>query len=639
RTEAVLSDTLELLQTAESIGKSGGWFVDVSSGRAEWSTGLYRVYGLAGHEPPGYETHLQCVHPEDRELHNKIFTENQHSRKTHFSHEYRLRLRGGEVRYVLGRYEIIRDNEGQPLYIRGTDRDITDQKLLEQERELLKSAIEQAAESVVITDSEGIIQYANPAFEKMTGFSPDEAIGSKSNIVKGEKIDPLVFSQMWDTLNQAKVWNGNIINNTKDGDHYEEELSISPIKDREGTVSHYVAVSRDVSKEVALENQLRQAMKMEAIGTLTGGIAHDFNNILSGIIGYSEFIQSHVEPDSEVGEDIESILIATRRATDLVRQLLTFSRKVDDKKGPVSIHKVVQDSVKMVRATLPSSIRIEEDIVECGMIIANPINIHQIVINLCTNALHAIADHKGTIGVSLQSRNLTGAALPLNQDVEPGDFAVLTVVDSGCGMARGMLERIFEPYFTTKEMESGTGLGLSVVHGIVQGCKGFIEVESEVGSGTSFHVFFPVAEDLPLEREEEPRKKVEIPAGGGERVMIVDDEPFLVTINKKRLENFGYKVASFTDSKEAYEAFQKRPDDYDLLVTDQTMPGMTGLDLAKGLLAIKPSLPIIMCTGHSETTPKEKALEAGVSKYVYKPLYGDELLLAVLELLRENGKE
>ncbi len=414
-------------------------------------------------------------------------------------------------------------------------------------------------------------------------------------------------------------------------------VSSSVITDDNGDIEYLVHIARDITEQTKLEEDLFQACKMEAIGTLAGGIAHDFNNILTAIIGYAEFIQEAVPEESRIGKDIAEVLASGKRAVDLVKQILTFSRKSASEKRPLHPHLVIKEALKMLRSTLPATIAIEERIdPDCGMILANPTNIQQIIVNLCTNAMHAMTENKGTLTVGLHRKELSASEIPRKPFLSPGDFVVCSVSDTGCGMDDLTMGHIFEPYFTTKEVGKGSGLGLSLVHGIVQDCKGFIKVTSRIRKGTTFTVYIPAIRASTVTTAIPDQKNETTPAGS-ERILIVDDEPLLVKINEKRLQNAGYQVTAVTNSRKALEIFLNQPDMFDLLITDQTMPGLTGAELAKAMLDIKPSMPVIMCTGHSDSVPEERALAMGIKKYVFKPLHGDELLDAVREVL-DNKK-
>ncbi|MEN8199817.1 MAG: response regulator [Thermodesulfobacteriota bacterium] len=407
-------------------------------------------------------------------------------------------------------------------------------------------------------------------------------------------------------------------------------------KDHHDQPTSLMGIVTDVTEQKIIENQLQQAQKMEAIGQLAGGIAHDFNNILSAILGFGEFIIQKSPAESEISADASQIIDATKRATGLVQQILTFSRQADIQKLALQPQPIAREAMKMLRATLPTSIAIEEHIdSDCGAILCNPTCLHQVIVNLCNNAKQAMANETGLLRIDLGRENVTLQDIPPDQGALPGEFIVLRVSDTGCGIAKEHLQRIFDPYFSTKDKHKCSGLGLAVVHGIVQDGKGFIKVSSELGKGTSMSVYFPATE-IPV-RQQQPAKK----AAGREpeeatqgRIMVVDDEPMLAQINKRRLEERGYQVEVFTDSREALDTFSAHPDSFDLLVTDQTMPGLTGENLAQAILEIQAELPIIMCTGHTETFSEEEALEMGIVKYVYKPLREDELLDAVQEVLR-----
>jgi two-component system, cell cycle sensor histidine kinase and response regulator CckA len=311
-----------------------------------------------------------------------------------------------------------------------------------------------------------------------------------------------------------------------------------------------------------------------------------------------------------------------------------FSRKTDTQKQPLRPHLIVKEALKMLHATLPTTIYIDDDIDEdCGTILADPTNIHQITLNLCTNALHAMVDEKGTVNISLHRREISAADIPPGKDISAGLFIVLTVRDTGTGMDKDTLDHIFEPFFTTKELGHGTGMGLSVIHGIVEGCKGFIKVESTVGKGSTFTVYLPALAETAAEPAVRGQGDKAAATSCNERILVVDDDPLLVRINESRLKNQGYQVTAISDSMEALEEFRSQPDSFDMLITDQTMPGLTGTELAKAVLDIKPSIPVILCTGHSEIVTEDKALSMGIKKYVLKPIHGDELLDAVREVL------
>ncbi|MBU0968855.1 MAG: response regulator [Proteobacteria bacterium] len=394
-------------------------------------------------------------------------------------------------------------------------------------------------------------------------------------------------------------------------------------------------IAIDITEQKGLEDELFHAHKMEAIGTLAGGIAHDFNNILSAIIGFTELAKVELEDGSSASANLAKVLQASHRAAELVRRILTFSRKGAHKRKALQPYLIVKDSLNLMRASLPTTIEIVENIdSDSGTVWADLTQIHRIIINLCTNALHAMEDETGILKVSLARRELNADDVLGHPKVLPGTFIELSVSDTGCGMDQQTQGRIFEPYFTTKETGQGTGLGLSVVLGVVQDYGGMITVESELGKGTTFHVYFPaMIEEVKTPAEAEEVKVLPI---GTESILIVDDEIIIVALHEAVLSSLGYTVTAKTSSEEALAVFKADPHSFDLLLTDQAMPALSGAKLAEEVLSLRPDLPIILCTGYSSTISEEKAMEIGIKKYLQKPVGSKDLARIVRSVL--NGK-
>ncbi len=382
-----------------------------------------------------------------------------------------------------------------------------------------------------------------------------------------------------------------------------------------------------------LEARIRHAQKMEAIGTLAGGIAHDFNNILSPILGYAELTLDDLAPETEAHQNLRRIIQAAERARSLVNRILSFSREVDGEPRPVDLASAVKEVIKLLRATLPATIEIQREIDPgAGAVHADPVQIHQVVMNLCTNAFHAMRENGGTLSISLSAVDLDPDDLIPSTEATPGTYLRLTVRDTGVGMSAEVLDQVFIPYFTTRGGAGGTGLGLSVVHGIVEHLGGVIKVYSEPGRGTAFHVYLPTTEASPRRTG---RATVDTVPRGDERVLLVDDEPETVMVLDRMLRRLGYRVTATTDPREALARFREAPDAFDLVLTDTTMPHLTGVVLSRKILRVRPEMPIILCTGFSELITEDQARSIGVRAFLMKPLMTADLARTVREVLDE----
>ncbi len=383
-----------------------------------------------------------------------------------------------------------------------------------------------------------------------------------------------------------------------------------------GTVQDISERKRAEGENAELQARLNQAQKMEAIGVLAGGIAHDFNNILGVILGYADMAREDAAPDSPYAKDLDRVLTSAHRAKELVRQILAFSRQTTIEPMAIKIQPMVKEALKMLRASIPTTITIKENIrPDCGVVMADPTHVHQIVMNLCTNAFHAMEKSGGVLSVAVKTTCVETADASPGPLPPPGEYVELTVSDTGSGIGPDILGKIFDPYFTTKEVGRGTGMGLSIAHGIINSYGGAITVESAVGRGTTFHVYFPmVREEAMVSAAEE-----ETPRGRG-RILFIDDEVLLAEMGEDLLKRLGYTVSAYSRGSEALAAFMEDPAQFDLVVTDQTMPGMTGTELAGRLLAIRPELPIILCTGYSHVINEDSAKAIGIREYALKPL-------------------
>lgn len=508
--------------------------------------------------------------------------------------------------------------------------DITERRDNEAELRRLASAIHHVAETIVITDNNGNIKYANPSFEQTTGFSCREVLGKNPNILKSGVQEDSFYKELWQTITSGETWYGRMVNRKKDGSLFTEDVSISPVGDDNGRIIEFVAVKRDITNELNLEAQLFQAQKMEAIGSLAGGIAHDFNNILFPMMGYGEMLQMDLPEDSFLQDYVLEILRASKRAKALVQQILAFSRQSDHEKAAVRIQSILNEVIRFSRASLPSTITVKTSLdKKCRPVLADPNQIHQVAMNLITNALHAMEEKGGDLCVSLREVFIEEDMMPVSP-LPRGFYAHLAISDTGCGIDPSIQDKIFNPYFTTKEKGKGTGIGLAVVHGIVKSHGGSIELKSEPHKGTTFDIFLPCIK----EDGGEIHRDTIIPASGGdERILVVDDEEPIARMLRQILERLGHSVTVRTSSIEAFQLFKDNPERFDLIITDMTMPGMTGDRLSMEIKKIRPNMPIIICTGFSEKINEEIARSMGIDGYVFKPVLQNELTAMIRSVL------
>ncbi|MCP4722969.1 MAG: response regulator, partial [Desulfobacteraceae bacterium] len=376
--------------------------------------------------------------------------------------------------------------------------------------------------------------------------------------------------------------------------------------------------------------------KMDAIGTLAGGIAHDFNNILAGIYGYAQLTEMSLENPDKARRNIDQVLKGVKRAGELVRQILTFSRQNEHKKSPLQLFLIVKEAVKFLRSSIPVTIEIQEKILSRATVLADPTQAHQVVMNLCTNAYHAVGESRGTLFVELNDVKITPNSEMANH-CKPGNYVKLEIRDTGHGMDKKILEKIFDPYFTTKKSDKGTGLGLSVVDGIVKKHNGFIKASSKLGHGSKFQVFWPVIENEDFNYR--PEKNNIGLSKGTEQIMLVDDETDILVTTRVILERQGYKVVTFENGPSALQAFAKDPDFFDLVITDMAMPRMPGDELATSLLKIRQEIPIVLCTGFSENMSEEKARSMGIKGFLLKPIVMKDLSQKIREVLGESQQK
>jgi len=482
---------------------------------------------------------------------------------------------------------------------------------------------------------DGSYYYNSPSCARITGYQVEDFFLEPDLLEKITHAEdrPEIARHLHDERESSEPHHLDFRIITKEGEERWIAHVCQPVYSPTGRNLGRRASNRDVTRQkqaeeekAKLEAQLRQTQKIEALGTLAGGIAHDFNNILSPIVMYTEIAMRDVPVDSPTRSYLDQVLKSSKRASELVNQILSFSRQSERQRIFMQMGSIVKESLKLLRASFPSSIDIRQEIAaNPDWVLADPTEIYQVVMNLCTNAAHALADKGGLLEVYLDNVELTDGQSAFGIDAKPGPYVRLRVHDSGQGIPPVIMERIFEPYFTTKEKGQGTGLGLALVHGIVKLCGGGIKVQSAPGQGTAFEVLFPV---MRTEELQEPEAVRPMPTGA-ENILVVDYEEDIVVAAKILLEQLGYQVTALTGSREALEAFRAAPKGFDLVMVDQTMPQMSGGELAGELLKIRPGLPIIICTGYSETLTPEKARALGIRDLITKPINPQQLAEAV----------
>ncbi len=538
------------------------------------------------------------------------------------------------------------DSRGRLTGYRGIDADVTDRRLYEKKildaKELLDTVLDNIGAYVYMKDTSYRYTYVNKKTAELFGLPPEDIQGKDDGAFFAKESLQEIMTSDRPVIERGEVVSREETDITAGDEVRRTYFTVKlPLRDKDGKIYALCGISTDVTAQKELEreraslkDQLLQSQKMEAIGTLAGGIAHDFNNLLGAIIGFTELTREALAPGSEESENLKEVLNASTRARELVRQILAFGRRSEKTAAPVNIARVAEETMNLLTNVIPRTVRIFRDIDQAsGMVYADATELHQVIMNLCTNAYQAMPDQEGslelTVGpVSLALRETAGYGLP------PGDYVRLMVKDDGEGMAPETLQHIFEPYFTTKEQGKGTGLGLAMVHGIVTGCGGAIKVESMPGKGSVFTVLIP-SHHGPEAAVEPTRDETAPPAGRG-RILLVDDEPALARLGSKLLQNLGYEVRAETDPLLALKAFTEAPCDFDLIVTDQTMPSMTGMELIAEAKKLKPGIPAVVCTGYSDLIDEQAALEKGIDAFLQKPIQKNALGAAVARALNRG---
>jgi len=640
---AVIEDTTERKRAEEAVQESEKRFRAIFEHAAvgiaqvaldgKWMTTNPRFCDIVGYTQAELRerTFLDLTHPDDRQASHAGRAMLLTGEREAITMEKRYLRKDGSPVWTLVSVSVSKDAFGDPEFFLTVIEDIAERKRAEEALVRLATAVEQAAESIVITDPEGIILYVNPAFEFTTGYSRDEVIGQHSRLLNSGKQDSTFYGDLWATIKRGDVWTGHFINRKKDGTVYEEEATISPVRDTSGNITNFVAVKRDVTKEVGLEKQLIQSQKMEAIGTLAGGIAHDFNNLLTAIVGYSQLAMGKLGQEHALRSDIVEIEKAGQRAATLTSQLLAFSRKQVFQFKTLDLNALVTDLQKMLKRMIGEDIEIVALLnLELWSIRADPGQLQQVIMNLVVNARDAMPNG-GKLTIETDNVDLDS-----EYDLAQGPYVMISISDTGCGMDMETRSHIFEPFFTTKELGRGTGLGLSTVYGIVKQSGGSIWVDSEPDHGTTFKVFLPRVSD-PVEEPEGANTPATVP-GGTETLLLVEDEASVRELTARVLKERGYHVLDAANGPDALRLMANRPpNDIQLLITDVVMPKMGGPDLAARLARSQDDLKVLFISGYTDKAIARDGVLVEGTPFLQKPFTPDALAGKVREVLDAQG--
>ncbi len=550
------------------------------------------------------------------------------------TYENDILTKSGELREIAWFNVLSKDVQGDVMDITCVGVDVTERRiakkaLLESEQKY-RSMMESFVDPLYICSPDRTIEYMNPAMIRRIGRN---ATGEKC-FKSMHGVDSRCEWCIFDSITHGDTVETNL-KSPLDNRHY--RVSNMPIQNPDGTISK-MTIFRDITdyikaveeKKIA-QKQLLQAQKMESIGHLAGGIAHDFNNILSSIIGFTELALDDAQAGTPLEDSLQEVVWAGKRARDLVKQILAFARQADEKRSPLQPSIIVKEALKFIRSTIPATIEIRPDVDSAALIMANATELHQVLMNLFTNAAHAMQDAGGVLEVSLKDVDRDKVRSPNDLGLRPGGYVEIRVSDTGVGIGPEAMGRIFDPYFTTKGPGEGSGMGLAIAHGIVESYGGKIKVQSRLGKGTTFTLYLPVTR----KRTALGSHASEALPSGTERILFVDDEDYIVKLGSQILERLGYAVTTRTSSLEALELFRAKPDAFDLVITDMSMPNMTGDQLSSELLKMRPHIPIILCTGYSQKISEEAALEIGIRAFAYKPMVKAELAKTVRRVLDE----
>ncbi|MEW6672145.1 MAG: PAS domain S-box protein [Thermodesulfobacteriota bacterium] len=600
------------------------WTLDMNFNTSYVSPSIKKILGFTPEERK-LQTLEEMITPESaKRTEAMLLEELQRDKEGHADPERSVKTeieyyhKNGSTVWLENSVKAIRNAAGEMIAMHGVSRDISErmraEKALKESESKFRILFEFSPHAISLTELKtGNIIDINKKFCELTKYSKEEIIGRTTT-----EMGFYSLSDRTRFINQLSL-SGDVNGMEMDFRAKDSTIISALVFSRYlqfGSNTCILSMFYDITEKKQLEHQLQQAQRREAIGTLAGGVAHDFNNILVSVIGFTELAKMKLSDNGQPHKELDEVLKASDRAANLVKQILTYSRQAEKKLRPTLIHTIVKDALRLLRSTIPSTIEFKEEIADCAAVMADATQIHQVVMNLCTNASHAMEQEEGILAVRLHESHIQHKDISHGTDLPPGLYAKLSVSDTGVGIEPSNLGRIFDPYFTTKGGEKGTGLGLSVVHGIVKSHNGAIRVQSTPGKGTTFDIYLPVIQ----EKEEITTPDKEPLPTGKESILFIDDEAPIAEVNKELLEQLGYRVTIRTSSLEALELVKANPDRFDLIITDTTMPQIPGDLLAAEILKIRPNIPIILCTGYSNRINAEKAAHFGIRYFIFKPI-------------------
>ena len=634
--EALLASQLRLTEAMDLAGIVY-WEVDPKTVEFIFNDPFYTFYGTTAEREGGYrmsreEYGKRFVHPDDMYIFQQAAEKRLASKEREFQNdvEHRIVRRDGEVRHIFARIHVSRDATGRVTRYYGANQDITERKKQEEERAKLWSAVERAGEGVFMLTPDGsCFSYVNAAFCKAYGFTHEELVGKSTAMTRSDRHPQSFHDSLWSDLQMGKTWSGRQTRQRKDGALIEVETTIAPVRDTSGTIIHYVGVERDITQQLQLESQLRQAQKMEAIGTLAGGVAHDFNNILTVIMGLANLMQMSVGPDDRLRRHIDQIVLSSERAAELTRSLLAFSRKQQIDVKPHDVNAVVASTAKLLKRLLPEDVELRVNLADHSLVtLLDTAQIDQVLINLATNARDAMPNG-GSLTISILAVELEESFKKTHGFGKPGRYVLLSVSDTGIGMNEETMARIFDPFFTTKEVGKGTGLGLSSVYGIVKQHGGYVDVTSKVLKGTTFDVYLPLVNTVARHATAESFQV----KGGSETILVIEDDADVRKMMITVLSDQGYTILEAANGETAIRVFDEHKDATSLVILDVVMPGKNGREVLDVIARLNPLIKAIFVSGYTGDIVLDKGVQEDGVDFLEKPISVAKLLSKIREVL------